>query len=487
MLTTRNLVTVVLLIAVAGLGWLGGSHFAHDDDHGHQARQPSAQTAGSDDDKGHAGHAHERRPAPGEICPEHRLPESEDVLCNPQLMSALLPGEGARLRLATPEAASRIGVDIAPARPAGVAGGPAVPAQVSYNRGRLAEVTALAGGMVQRVIAEAGQPVARGGLLAEIASPLAAAARADYQAALGRLELAEANARREQMLVDKGISARIDLDQALAEQRAARAAVDQLREQLAAFGADMNGSGGRLLAVRSRLAGTVVARHAVAGQTLAPETPLFTVADLSSMWLEMQLSAAQAVLAQAGATVEAEFDGLPDRRFTGTIVQVDAGLDERTRLLKVVAEVANPDRLLKDGMFGQARLQAGGSAPVAPESPSRDRGHRHSAESHRNDHDDHDEHDSHDDHGDDHAGMVEAVTVAVPAGAVQTIDGKAYVFVALEQDLFELRRVEAGPRLGAEVLLTAGLRPGERVAASQGFALKSELLKSRLGASCADH
>jgi cobalt-zinc-cadmium efflux system membrane fusion protein len=70
---------------------------------------------------------------------------------------------------------------------------------------------------------------------------------------------------------------------------------------------------------------------------------------------------------------------------------------------------------------------------------------------------------------------------------VQAIDGKSYVFVAHEQDLFELRRVETGPRRAGEVLIVAGLKDGEKVAASQGFALKSELLKSRLGASCADH
>lgn len=79
------------------------------------------------------------------------------------------------------------------------------------------------------------------------------------------------------------------------------------------------------------------------------------------------------------------------------------------------------------------------------------------------------------------------MTVAVPAGAVQTIDGKAYVFVAHEPDLFELRRVEVGPRRAGEMLIVAGLKYGDKVVASQGFALKSELLKSRLGASCADH
>ncbi|MHB8707256.1 MAG: efflux RND transporter periplasmic adaptor subunit [Desulfuromonadales bacterium] len=489
MFSSRNIITLVLLIAVATLGWVAGSRFTTGgaaDTPGHEAEKPSAQTAahGEKAEKGqdgdthgaekdeHAGHGHGKPADAGEICAEHRMPEAVDVLCNPGLMTTLLPGEGVKMRLATPEAAKRAGIVIAPAQSASLATGAAVPVQVTYNRSRLAEVMALSGGVVRRIAAEPGQSVGKGALLAEVASPGAAMARGDYQAALGRLELAEANVKREQELVAKGVSARMELEQAQAERQAAKATTEQLREQLSAFGAGTSGSG-TALALRSPLSGTVVARNAVAGQTLAPETPLFTVADLSSMWLELQVSADQLSIAKVGAAVEAEIDGLPGQRFPGKIVQVAAGLDERTRLLKVVAEVANPDGLLKDGSFGQARLVAAQSAE------DKDAGHR---EDEEKGHDDHAEHPAGEEHG-----QAETGTVAVPAAAVQAIDGKAYVFVAQEEDLFELRRVEAGPRRAGDIIVTAGLRAGEKVAASQGFALKSELLKSRLGASCADH
>jgi cobalt-zinc-cadmium efflux system membrane fusion protein len=480
MFTSRNIITIALVIGVGALGWVGGSRFSPQgkgpDPHGQEAQRPSAQTAAheekAEEKDEHAGHGHGKPADSGEICAEHRMPEAEDVLCNPGLMTALLPGEGVKMRLATPEAAKRAGIVIAPARSASLATGAAVPAKVTYNRSRLAEVMALSGGVVRRIAAEPGQSVGKGTLLAEVASPGAALARGDYQAALGRLELAEANVKREQELVAKGISARMELEQAQAERQAAKATTEQLREQLSAFGAGTSGSG-TSLALRSPLSGTVVARNAVAGQTLAPETPLFTVADLSSMWLELQVSADQLSIAKVGAAVEAEIDGLPGRRFPGRIVQVAAGLDERTRLLKVVAEVPSPDGLLKDGSFGQARLVV--AKPVEAEADHAD---------HKDEKDDghgHTEHPGEPAHG-------LTGTVAVPAAAVQSIDGKAYVFVAHDEpDLFELRRVEAGPRRASEVVITAGLRSGEKVAASQGFALKSELLKSRLGASCADH
>lgn len=476
MISSRTIVTLALLAGVGALGWAGGAKFsrpaAATDPHGHAPQRPVAPAAAPDPHAGHdhgeakdehAGHGHGERPDPGVICAEHRMPEAEDVLCNPQLMTTLLPGEGVKMRLATPEAAARAGIVVAAAQPAGLAGGPAIPARVTYHRGRLAEVVALAGGTVRRVAMEPGDVVGKGALLAEVVSPGVAAARADYQAALGRLELAEANVRREQELVDKGVSARMELEQAQAELRAARAGVEQLREQLSAYGAGTASGGGASLSLRSPLAGTIVARSAAVGQTLAPETPLFVVADLSRMWLELQLSADQAAQAKVGAALEAEIDGFPGQRFPGRIIQVAAGLDERTRLLKAVAEIDNPETLLKDGMFGTARLLA--VAVEAAQDGKGSLGDRFAD----------------DDHGHD-------PTVAVPAAAVQAIDGKTYVFVAhAEPDLFELRRVEAGPRRGTDVLIATGLKAGENVAASQGFALKSELLKSRLGASCADH
>lgn len=491
MFISRNIITIVLVLCIGVLGWVGGSRFAQQDAAAQSngpASQPSEQAAaGGNDDDGHghgtkkddhAGHGNGQPADSGEICAEHRIPEAEDVLCNPGLMTTLLPGEGVKMRLARPEAAARVGIVIAPAKQTSVAGGPAVPAQVTYNRSRLAEVMALSGGVVRRIVAEPGQSVAKGALLAEVASPGAALARADYLSAQGRLQLAEANVKRERELVAKGVSARLELEQAQAEQQAARATVDQLREQLFAFGAGTAGGSGTSLSLRSPLAGTVVARRAVTGQTLAPETLLFTVADLSSMWLELQLSADQMTLAKAGAAIEAEFDGLPGQRFPGKIVQVGAGLEERTRLLRVTAEVANPEGLLKDGMFGTAQLLAAATAAAEDDDDHQDG--QDEERNHSGEHADKD-----DGHGQATHGP--AVTVAVPAAAVQAIDGKSYVFVAHEQDLFELRRVEAGPRRAGEVLVIAGLKDGEQVAASQGFALKSELLKSRLGASCADH
>ena len=74
----------------------------------------------------------------------------------------------------------------------------------------------------------------------------------------------------------------------------------------------------------------------------------------------------------------------------------------------------------------------------------------------------------------------------VPADAVQQIDGFSFVFTPLSDDLFELRRVTLGGRDGARVAIVAGLLPEDRIVVTHSFTLKSEFLKSKLGAGCVD-
>ena len=109
--------------------------------------------------------------------------------------------------------------------------------------------------------------------------------------------------------------------------------------------------------------------------------------------------------------------------------------------LKALAAVDNPQHRLKVGMFGSVRILAGEISDQ----------------------------------------------LAVPADAVQSIDGQPYLFIQEEADLFELRRVDTGADRNGLVVISTGLNQHEQVVAGQGFALKSEVLKARLGASCADH
>lgn len=394
---------------------------------------PDAEHAGHDHDS-HAGHDHGPGDGDGD-CPEHGIPEAEDALCQPQLMAGLRPGQGLKVRLAVADAAERIG--IRSDRPTAIndTGAP-LHGRVLFNRDRLARLAAPLAGVVKSVSGELGQQVKAGQSLAEISAPEIAGLRAALRTAESRAALADSTVQREADLFARGISSRQELQQAEAEREQARSAVAQARQQLADYGL----AGGATLPVRAPFAGTVVERVAVVGETVAPGTPLFTVADLRTLWLE--LSAPEQLLLDLtpGKTLAVSFPGLPGRSFAARIFWVDPALDEKTRMLKALAKIDNPEGLLKSGLFGDARFQEGvGTA------------------------------------------------LTVPADALQIIDGASYLFVALEPDLFELRRVEAGRAASGRVAIVAGLTPAEQVVSGQGFALKSELLKSRLGASCADH
>jgi cobalt-zinc-cadmium efflux system membrane fusion protein len=143
---------------------------------------------------------------------------------------------------------------------------------------------------------------------------------------------------------------------------------------------------------------------------------------------------------RVGLQVELNIDALPGRKFTGKLTWISAELDERTRMVKARAEVPNPDGLIKARMFARARVIT----------------------------------------------VTNETAVLVPAAAIQRIDGKPFVFIKLGDDLFDARAVRLGSPSGDLWIIAEGLKAGEEVAVQHAFALRSQLLISRLGAGCAD-
>ena len=194
------------------------------------------------------------------------------------------------------------------------------------------------------------------------------------------------------------------------------------------------------LEVRAPFAGEIVERTAVRGAQVETGRPLFTVVDRSTMWATANLPESALDRIEVGQRVELRVDAFPDRVFEGRVTWIDATVDERTRMARVRVEVPNAQGVLKARMFGRARIlhRAKGSATI------------------------------------------------VPASAVQQIAGTPMVFVRLAPDLFEARAVEVGLRQGGRIEIAQGLGTAEPVVFRRTFALKSQLLSSRLGAGCAD-
>jgi cobalt-zinc-cadmium efflux system membrane fusion protein len=396
---------------------------------------------------------HDAEPAAGEVggelvCNEHRVLESECGICHPELAVSLQPGSGLKVRLESGSSADKAGLELAKPAAAGDTPDATVLARVSYDLNHFARVTPLAGGVIRQVLADVGQLVSRNVHLATLSSSEIARLKSEHLFARAHEGLKLTIFSREQTLLAQQVSALQELEQARAEYEIARTRTATTRQQLFNFGLseeailllEETGAASSDLQILAPFSGTIVERHAVPGEAVTPGDALFKIADLSSMWLELSIPEDQLSLFAIGQTLVATFATQPGLEVPGDLTWIDSSVDEESRMVKARAVVANRERRLRHGMFAQVHL------------------------------------------GKDHT----LAGLTVPAGAVQHIDGHPFVFVRLASDLFELRRVVLGMTAGARAAVTAGLTTEDEIVVAHSFTLKSELLKSRLGAGCVD-
>lgn len=181
-------------------------------------------------------------------------------------------------------------------------------------------------------------------------------------------------------------------------------------------------------------AGTVIEKQAVIGTLAQADQPLFTVADLSTVWLEADVYEKDLAKLTTGIDATVTVEAYPNTAFRGKLTYLGAVMDKASRTVKARVEIANPDAKLRPGMFASVTLAT----------PNRT-----------------------------HA-------LALPTGAIVQIQGKPAVFVA-GKDGFVPRVVEPGHVLGGQTTIQAGLSTGEPVVVSGAYALKARLLKSQLG------
>jgi cobalt-zinc-cadmium efflux system membrane fusion protein len=382
-------------------------------------------------------------------CEEHNLPESECAICHPDLVKEMGNGKGMKIRFSSPASAGMAGIETGTGEAEEGAAGPSFLGRVLYNQNQFAHISALAGGVIQRVLVDFGTEVKKGQPLVEISSPEIAEAKTAYLSALSELDLKEGIYQREQQLADKQVSSRQEREQAKAEYRRARNDAATARQRLRNLGfsdaeitsLDEEPSASSTLRLRAPFAGTIVERKAVVGEVVALGTMLFSLADLSTMWLELSAPADAHAALRVGDPVSATFDGLPGVQVPGEIIWVSPAVDPATRMITARALVRNPDGVLKDGLFGKVRLPKAGKSK----------------------------------------------RVGLPSGAVQRFEGEDYVFVKLEEDLYEMRKVWKEDAESGRVSILGGLEPEEKVVLAGSFLVKSEFLKSRLGAGCTDH
>jgi membrane fusion protein, heavy metal efflux system len=334
-------------------------------------------------------------------------------------------------------AAARAGIKTAKVARAHLARRLHAPAEVVLDPDRTAHLGPLSDARIEKVAVALGDHVKAGSLLAVLRSAAAGDSRAELEQASADAELAGANLVRQQALQDAGIGAVRSFEQARADARRAQAAVGAARSRLQLVGG---------YELRSPIAGTVIERHATLGEAVGPGDALFTVSDLSQVWIVGQVYERDVGAIAPRARASLRLEAYPERSWSGELSYVAGALQHETRTLPVRMELDNAEGVLRPGLFGALEIEAGNAAQAGEQNTFD--------------------------------------AIAVPSGAVQRMGSETLVFVTQPGDAehvrFVARAVELGRSAGDQLEVASGLRDGEEIAVSGTFTLRGELLRGSL-------
>lgn len=339
----------------------------------------------------------------------------------------------------SPEEREAAGIRVEPAKPQPVKVTITVTATIRANQDRIARVAPRVEGRIVAVSANLGDRPAAGQTLATLDSLEVGEASSTYQQALSAYRLAQADMKRAESLnaeeiipVKEFARARSELEKASA---ALRAAEDRLRMLGVPPDPAATGHAVSTFPVVAPFAGTVIEKRAIPGELARPDQPMFTVADLSRLWIEANLAEQDLVRVRPGAPAAITVSAYPNERFQGRVTYVASVLDKESRTVPTRIEVDNRDGRLKLEMFATATIEVPGAKREA---------------------------------------------FAVPDEAIVLLQGQPTVFIEEEQG-FAPRPVEPGERLAGRTVLKSGLGGGEKVVTAGAYALKARMLKSQIG------
>jgi len=408
---------------------------------------PELKLEESSADRPETGHGLAAAGSAALFCGEHNVPEAECGICQPALADDLQPGEGLKIRLPSLTSATRARIVAEHASSGHSRSSVNAVGELRFNLNRLVHITPLTDGVIRRVLTDLGQEVKQGQVLAELSSARIAESKADLLKAVAEEKVSSEALSRIRKLFDRELSSTQELYDAEARHTTARASLRAAEQMLLDLGFDRQSleqivteqEAKSLLPLAAPFAGTVIARDAVVGNVVAMGDQMFSVADLSTLWLSLAVSERDVVSLRVGQRVEIRSAAL-DGEIAGKITWISSQLNETTRMAEVRAEVANPAATLRAGMFVDASIIVGESS----------------------------------------------ASLLVPRDTIHRFGGQPFVFVQLAGDLYELRRVETRTASENFTAVTAGLTDRDLVAVEQSYLLKSEFQKSRLGAGCVE-
>ncbi len=405
------------------------------------------------------------------ICPMKCTPPSTEPgrcpVCAMELVPATGGGGGDGVSVTIESSARRlVGIRTAVAKMGEVDRTIRTIASIDFDESRLSTISAYIDGRLEKMYANyAGVTVREGEDLALIYSPQLYSAQTEFitginsDASIGRFQ------------IDGG-----NLNKMARENLAEFGMTEQQIDQLAESGEPMS-----RIRIKSPQSGTVIEKSAVEGDYVKTGQKLYQVADLTSVWLMLDLFPDDAAAVRFGQQVEAEVQSMPGEILTGRVAFIDPTVNAKTRTVRVRVEILNFDGKLRPGDYATARLRvpaipldevydpALANKFISPMHPQVIR----------------------DEPGDcPLCGMPLVPTsrfgftgeplptqqvVTVPRDAVLLAGEHSVIYVETEPGRFEIRRVTVGPMNRTEAVIVEGLAAGETVATDGNFLIDSQM------------
>jgi RND family efflux transporter MFP subunit len=195
---------------------------------------------------------------------------------------------------------------------------------------------------------------------------------------------------------------------------------------------EASGKTERTTTLYSPISGFVMSRNAYEQAYVTPETDLYDIADLSTVWVSVDIYEYEAPYVHIGQPASMQLSYFPGKTYRGHVTFVYPTLDSKTRTIKVRLEFPNPGYELKPDMYADIQLA-----------------------------------------------IEYGKQIVVPSEAVLNSGTRQVVFIAKPGGYFEPREIKVGDQFDGQYAVLAGLKPGEKIVASGNFLIDSE---SRLGA-----
>jgi len=340
-----------------------------------------------------------------------------------------------KLLVLSAEDAQKAGIKLQKLELQEISGQIVVTATIQANQDRLAHVGPRIPGRIVKVNSNLGDKVKPGQALAMLDSIELGEARSSYLQASSEAGVAHANFERAQRLNADNIIPEKDYLRARAEHEKSMAGLRAAGDKLRMMGVDPENLSGSIFPLVAPFAGIIIEKKAVLGELATPDKPLFTVADLSVLWIEADLFEKDLAKVKLDAQASVTVTAYPNEIFKGRRTYISSTMNKETRTIKARVEVPNHDGRLKPEMFASVAINTSGTSAKA---------------------------------------------LSVPEEAVFLLQGQPTVFVA-ERGEFEPRAVEVGERAQGYIVLKSGVEDGESVVVSGAYALKARLLKSQIG------